>query len=131
MTSVMGRPRIEFDESHWRSIDNLCGLMCTAEEIAGFLEVSVDTLERRIREKYNCTFAEYFKERSARGKISLRRHQYKLAEAGNPTMLIWLGKQYLGQTDKQGIDHTSSDGSMSPSNIHSLTDEELLKVINE
>ena len=34
--------------------------------------------------------------------------------AGNPTMLIWLGKQMLGQTDKTATDHTSSDGSMTP-----------------
>jgi hypothetical protein len=29
-------------------------------------------------------------------------------------MLIWLGKQQLGQRDKTDHDHTSSDGSMSP-----------------
>jgi hypothetical protein len=33
-------------------------------------------------------------------KISIRRQQLKLAEAGNATMLIWLGKQVLGQRDK-------------------------------
>ena len=32
--------------------------------------------------------------------MSLRRQQFKSAEAGNVTMQIWLGKQYLGQTDK-------------------------------
>lgn len=115
--SKMGRPRIEFKENDWRNIENLCKLMCTAEEIAGFLSVSVDTLERRIREEHGCTFAEYFKEHSAQGKISLRRHQYKLAEAGNATMLIWLGKQYLGQTDKQEVDNKSTDGSMSLTKI--------------
>jgi hypothetical protein len=26
--------------------------------------------------------------------------QFKAAEGGNATMLIWLGKQYLGQSDK-------------------------------
>ncbi len=31
--------------------------------------------------------------------MSLRRHQMKMAEK-NPTMLLWLGKQYLGQRDK-------------------------------
>lgn len=37
--------------------------------------------------------------------MSLRRAQMKLAESGNATMLIWCGKQYLGQTDKVEIDH--------------------------
>ena len=34
------------------------------------------------------------------GKASLRRKQYEVAMGGNCTMLVWLGKQYLGQTDK-------------------------------
>ena len=30
----------------------------------------------------------------------MRRMQMKLLEAGNATMGVWLGKQYLGQTDQ-------------------------------
>lgn len=37
------------------------------------------------------------------GKRSLRRMQWKSAKGGNATMQIWLGKQLLGQTDKQDI----------------------------
>jgi len=37
--------------------------------------------------------------------MSLRRAQIKTALDGNPTMQIWLGKQYLGQHDKIEIDH--------------------------
>ena len=36
----------------------------------------------------------------AKGRISVRRQQMKLREAGNATMGIWLGKQILGQTDE-------------------------------
>lgn len=107
-----GRPRIEFTERDWSNIENLCGLMCTAEEIAGFLGVSADTLDRRIKERCNYGFADYFKRHSSKGRISLRRKQYQVAESGNPTMLIWLGKQYLDQKEKQEIDHQSTDGSM-------------------
>ena len=35
------------------------------------------------------------------GKVSLRRAQFKLAQT-NPTMSIFLGKQYLGQSDNPG-----------------------------
>jgi len=35
-----------------------------------------------------------------RGRASLRSFQFQLAKAGNPTMNIWLGKQYLGQSDR-------------------------------
>ena len=37
-----------------------------------------------------------------KGKKSLRRTQFELAQQ-NATMAIWLGKQYLGQTEKQEI----------------------------
>ena len=36
--------------------------------------------------------------------MSLRRTQFKLAEK-NPTMAIWLGKQYLGQRDNIAVEH--------------------------
>ena len=39
-----------------------------------------------------------YKKGQDNGKRSLRRIQFKLAEK-NPTMAIWLGKQYLGQRD--------------------------------
>ena len=32
---------------------------------------------------------------------SLRAKQFELAMRGNPTMLVWLGKLELGQTDRQ------------------------------
>jgi hypothetical protein len=39
--------------------------------------------------------------------MNIRRMQLKSANGGNVAMLIWLGKQYLGQKDKQEI---ASDG---------------------
>jgi hypothetical protein len=40
----------------------------------------------------------------------LRRLQWKGAEAGNPTMLIWLGKQMLGQRDSHGLQQLDKHG---------------------
>ena len=45
-------------------------------------------------------FSDIYKKLSSTGKMSLRRQQFKSAENGNVTMQIWLGKQWLGQTDK-------------------------------
>lgn len=64
------------------------------------MRVSEDTVERRCKEHYGETFAEIYKKLSAVGKSSLRRTQFKMAER-NTAMAIWLGKQYLGQSDKQ------------------------------
>ena len=38
-------------------------------------------------------------------KKRLRKAQLDAALSGNSTMLIWLGKQMLGQVDKQEIEH--------------------------
>jgi AraC-like DNA-binding protein len=98
-----GRPRIEID---WESIDKLCGLQCTEEEIAQFLGISVDTLCRACQRKYNLSFAEYFGQKRGIGKVALRRAQWQVAQSGNPALLIWLGKQYLDQKDKSHQEHS-------------------------
>lgn len=92
----MGRPRVEIKEDQF---EGLCGIQCTLSEIAGIFKCSGDTIERWCKRTYKTTFAEAFKKYSASGKMSLRRLQFRMAET-NATMAIWLGKQYLGQTDK-------------------------------
>lgn len=81
--------------------EKLCALQCTKDEIAGMFDVCSDTLLNWCKETYNTDFSTIYKIKSQNGKISLRRAQYKLAlEKLNPTMLVWLGKQYLNQTEK-------------------------------
>ena len=75
-------------------------IQCTQEEIAGFLDLSVDTLQRDKK------FCGIYETKKKTGKMSLRRKQYELAMSGDKTLLIWLGKQYLEQSDKQGIEHS-------------------------
>jgi hypothetical protein len=93
----MARPRKPID---WNVIEELCAQQCTQEEIAAELDISVDTLERACRRDKRASFAEFFEQKRMRGFVSLRRRQFLVANGGNPTMLIWLGKQHLGQTDK-------------------------------
>ena len=90
-----GRPRKEIDK---KIFENLCGLQCTLEEIAGVFDCSADTIERWCKREYGETFAETYKKHSAKGKMSLRRTQFKLAEK-SAAMAIFLGKNYLGQKD--------------------------------
>jgi hypothetical protein len=61
--------------------------------------VSTETIERRRKER---KFAETIERGRAKGKISLRRTQMRLAEEGNPALAIWLGKQLLGQAENNG-----------------------------
>lgn len=92
----MGRPKIVIDKDIF---EKLCEYQCTLREIAGIFKCSEDTIERWSKRTYKETFAEVYKKYSANGKMSLRRNQFKLSET-NATMAIWLGKQYLGQRDK-------------------------------
>ncbi len=73
-------------------------LQATAEEIAGAFRVSVDTLDRRLREAFGMGFAELRKRCNGLHKLSLRRYQFQQAER-NATMAIWLGKIWLGQRE--------------------------------
>ena len=79
--------------------EKLCSLQCTLLEICDWFDIDDKTLNEWCRSAYGTTFSEVFKIKRGKGQISLRRTQWKLAEK-NPTMAIWLGKQYLGQKDK-------------------------------
>lgn len=97
----MGRPVIPIDK---KKFENLCAIHCTKAEVAGIFDCSEDTIENFCKKTYfdedgnPMTFSAVYKKYSANGKASLRRTQFKLAEK-SAAMAIFLGKQYLGQTD--------------------------------
>lgn len=93
---TIGRPRKVVDAD---MVERLAGIGCTSQEIASACECSKATIERR--------FASVLEKGRDDLKESLRRMQYKSANGGNVTMQIWLGKQYLAQSDKRETDHTS------------------------
>ena len=80
------------------TFESLCAIQCTKEEICAVLDVSEKTLNSWCNNVYGKNFSLVFSEKREFGKSSLRRTQWKLAEK-NPTMAIWLGKQYLKQRD--------------------------------
>ena len=100
----MGRPQKEIDQSLF---EKLCGLQCTLTEIAGIFDCSEDTIERWCKRTYDEGFAETYKKHSAAGKLSLRRAQFRLAEK-SAAMAIFLGKNYLGQSDNVVIEDRSA-----------------------
>lgn len=85
-----GRPKKIID---YKTVEQLASIMCTQEEIASILEISVRTLQR------DAKFCRIYKKGMDKGRMSLRRKQFTMSDR-NATMAIWLGKQYLGQTDK-------------------------------
>lgn len=104
MPAKMGRPPKKISKEQF---EELCKIQCTHDEICAVLDVSADTLEKFCKENYEGkTFSKVFAEKRDGGKSSLRRSQWLMAEK-NPTMAIWLGKQYLGQKDKVEEDNTA------------------------
>lgn len=94
-----GRPKINVN---WLEVEKLCALQCSEQEIADWFHISVDTLDRRLRQEKNCTFAVYFTEKRVAGKIALRRNLFKLSER-NSTAAIFLAKNWLGMKDNLEI----------------------------
>ena len=97
-----GRPPKELDID---LVKKLAEIQCTDQEIAAVCGVSIDTIARR---KANPEFAQALEDGKLIGKQSLRRIQWNLAQT-NASMAIFMGKNYLGQTDKteQVIEQTA------------------------
>lgn len=92
---------IKWNEDDRERFKSLCAIMCTQAEIESIMRVSHDTLIKLIAENFpdTPTWQEAYDAYSADGKASLRRKQFELAMDGNITMLVWLGKQHLGQRE--------------------------------
>jgi hypothetical protein len=74
-----------------KEVEQLAELHCSLKEMSDFFNVPRETL------KYN--FRDLITKGKERTKQRLRRAQIKLALSGNATMLIWLGKNMLGQEE--------------------------------
>lgn len=97
-----GRPPLRIDLAQ---VEQLCQIGCTLREVAAWFRCSEDTIQRVLKKEREQTFTEFYEQWAALGAVSLRRAQYQKATAGDVKMLIWLGKQRLGQSDKQHIRH--------------------------
>jgi predicted transcriptional regulator len=109
-----GRPKADIDPD---VVKALAGVGCTVEEIADHFEVNKKTIERRFSKLID-------KGRLSRNR-SLRRKQYELAMRGDKTMLIWLGKQLLGQSDKTQLTGKDDGPLQHEHNVGHLTDDQL------
>jgi transcriptional regulator with XRE-family HTH domain len=85
----MPTPKAKFDR---KLIRTLASYGCTQEEIANACGISETTLKKYGRAELDAGYASM--------RRSLRRWQYEAARGGNTALLIWLGKQYLGQKDR-------------------------------
>lgn len=119
----MARPKVKIDVGE---LERLATLQCTEDEIALYLGISVRTLQRRLQiAKFNDVVASA----RAKGRISVRRHLFRLAAAGNIAAVIFLAKNLLGYRDVVNTEHTGLAGGpiqiATKPDLSDLTDEEL------
>lgn len=97
--STGGRPpKLTADDRTIKIVQGLARIQCTKAEASAVLGVTRTTFDAFL--DANEKVAEAWSLGPDHGKASLRRSQWRKAEEGNVGMLIWLGKQYLGQRDK-------------------------------
>lgn len=101
--SNAGRPKKEYDK---KIFADLIGIGCGADEVCWFFRdasgkpANIDTVSRWCVREFGCNFQEYRRQNGAMSlKIKLRQAQIKLAEK-SAVMAIFLGKNYLGQSDE-------------------------------
>lgn len=107
---MAGRPRKTWTAEEREMFEKLCGIFCTKKEVCSILELDPKTLDKLIADDYpdTPTWGEAFDKFSAVGRESLRRKQFEIALNGDKTMLIFLGKNYLGQSDQGARNETET-----------------------
>jgi hypothetical protein len=90
----------------WDRVNELLEKQCSGLQIAAHLGLDEDTLYNRCKSDKQHTWSDYASKMKSSGHVILREKQWDLAMQGDKTMLIFLGKQYLDQSEKQKIDTT-------------------------
>ncbi|MCE5324909.1 MAG: hypothetical protein LLG01_00695 [Planctomycetaceae bacterium] len=95
-----GRPRTrtpaKWSAAQLAKIDRMAMDQCKDGTIADAMGIDPGT--------FKTEFSSRTHQKRCQGKVELHRLQRKRAGKGSDTMLIWLGKQHLEQSDKNQID---------------------------
>lgn len=104
---MSGRPTIPID---WSTVESLLMADCSGIEIASNLGIDKSTLYDACEREKGDNFTNYSTKFKQKGESLLRKAQYDVAMGDNKkgvqpdkSMLIWLGKNRLNQSDKQEV----------------------------
>lgn len=90
----IGRPKKTID---LKQVQSLAKLGCTYDEIADVIGMGRSTFGLKLKDP---DVRAAYEKGLSEGDVSIRRSQFDVAVSGNTSMLIWLGKNRLGQTEK-------------------------------
>ena len=95
--TTTGRPIKNID---WDEVDEMLASCCTGTEVAAHFAINPTTLYDRCVMEKGMSFTAYSQQKQMKTLKKLRDKQIEVAHNGNPSLLIWLGKQYLDQRDQ-------------------------------
>jgi predicted metal-binding transcription factor (methanogenesis marker protein 9) len=111
----MSRPEKPID---WKRVDELLMCGCLGTEIAACFDMHPTTFYERVADKYKMSFTNYMSQKRSHGDTLLREAQHKKALKGDNSMLIWLGKNRLGQKDQPTAIDVTDDVKKAADAVH-------------
>ena len=120
--SNAGRPEIELTQEQIVEVETLAAVLST-EDIADYFGIGRTTFYRLMDR--NPAILERYKKGRAKAKGSIAGGLLKKARAGDTTSQIFYLKTQCGWRETQHIDHSSTDGSMTPQTIERIFVDEI------
>jgi hypothetical protein len=115
--NVGGRPSAVID---LLTVERAASIGCPVEDIAALLGIGRATLYDHIER--DPAVADAIEKGRGTGRATLRRLQWEKAQAGDTSILIWLGKILCGQRDTSVVALTGADRGPVQSVTVSVTD---------
>lgn len=85
----------------WKIVESLIQCQCTGAQIAAHFGLHPETLYDRVKKEFGIHYTDYSYKFKEKGLNSLKAKQYQKAMTGDNVMLVWLGKNLLGQRDSE------------------------------
>lgn len=128
-TGKTGRPPAAQNKIDEKVLKDLLKFYPSKQEAADWFDVSPSSLERFINKAFGCSFDDFRDKSFVKTKIAIKRKQIQKALTGDNVMLVWCGKQYLGQMDKMDQkQETKISGSVL---VPAMTKEQARKILEE
>jgi len=101
-----GRHRFIIDEVLAKKFEMLCSIGCYITEIAAVMSIDDNTLKRAISEYYKVDFSVVYAQKRETQKALLRQARWKKVQQGDTTMIIYLSKIILSESETQTVNNT-------------------------
>jgi len=89
----------------WDTVDKFLEAGAEGTHVSAYFGIHPNTLYERCTTEKGCDFSEYKAQKRSKGDLALLSVQFDAAvKDKDKAMMIWLGKQRLGQKDKQETD---------------------------